>query len=332
MKLNSVLFIICIFLNSSILAQNENYLEQYKSGYRGGYIKGFKIQKRSLNFIVVGDWGRQGEYNQKEVANQMANASISIDADYVISTGDNFYPDGVQSILDAKWKTSYEDVYAHHALQIKWYAVLGNHDYRSNPQAQIEYSKISSRWQMPSRYYTKIFLIDNDSTQKVLMVFIDTSPFIKSYYLNEDYVTNISNQDSAVQIKWLDSVLSTNDENVKWKIVVGHHPLYSGGKRINSLDTKDLNFLLKPIFDKNKVDLYFNGHEHHLEYIKPVGSTHYFTSGAGSEVRSVKIFPNDGKFAAESAGFMTFSIDKDSVIMHAIDKKGKIIFNTTVQK
>jgi hypothetical protein len=32
-----------------------------------------KPQQQSLNFLVVGDWGRKGNYNQSYVANQVRN-------------------------------------------------------------------------------------------------------------------------------------------------------------------------------------------------------------------------------------------------------------------
>ena len=168
-------------------AQDVNYKSQYASGYRGGYIKGIRLLDNALDFIVVGDWGRQGEYHQKTVANQMANAAISLDLDFVISTGDNFYPDGVASTVDPLWKSSFEDVYKHFSLQKKWYSVLGNHDYRGNPEAQIEYSKVSRRWQMPARYFSKKMIIDDDTAAQVLFVFIDTSPFVSKYYGDEVY-------------------------------------------------------------------------------------------------------------------------------------------------
>ena len=99
-------------------AHNNNYKRQQASGYRGGYIKGIKTLDNALDFIVVGDWGRQGEYFQKDVANQMANAAVSLDLDFVISTGDNVYPDGVGSITGPLRKSSFEDVY-HHFLCIR---------------------------------------------------------------------------------------------------------------------------------------------------------------------------------------------------------------------
>lgn len=316
----------------SLFAQDANYKDQYESGYRGGYIKGIKLQEDALDFIVVGDWGRQGEYFQTAVANQMSNAAVSLDLDFVISTGDNFYPNGVLSPLDPLWRSSFEDVYRHFSLQKKWYVVLGNHDYRTNPQAEVEYSKISSRWVMPDRYFSKKFIIDDDTTQQVLIAFVDTNPFVSKYYDDDVYGPKVRPQDTTKQLQWLRTVLSDTSANIKWKLVVGHHPLYSGGKRKDSKDTKDVNDILKPIFDRYGVDVYLAGHEHHLEYVKPQGTTHYITSGAGSEVRPVKLYPDIGKFAAAQAGFVTASILPDNLLLQFIDHQGKILYTTEIKK
>lgn len=261
----------------------------------------------------------------------MSNAAVSLDLDFVISTGDNFYPDGVASVQDPLWRSSFEDVYKHFPLQKKWYVVLGNHDYRTNPQAEVEYSKISARWNMPDRYFSKKFVIDDDTTQQVLIAFIDTNPFVTKYHNDDVYGPKVSTQDTARQVQWLHTVLS-DTANIKWKIVVGHHPAYSGGKRIASKDTKDINDLLKPLFDKYKVDMYLAGHEHHLEYVKPKGTTHYITSGAGSEVRPVTLYPKDGKFAAAQAGFVTFSILPTNLLLQFIDHQGKILYTAEIKK
>jgi tartrate-resistant acid phosphatase type 5 len=104
-----------------------------------------------LNFLVFGDWGRQGEQDQVDVATQMAKVSKDLNPKFIISVGDNFYEDGVQSVDDSHWQKSFEEVYQEPALQVPWYCILGNHDYHANCDAQIAYNKINPRWNMLGR-------------------------------------------------------------------------------------------------------------------------------------------------------------------------------------
>ena len=62
--------------------------------------------------------------------------------------------------------------------------------------------------------------------------------------------------------------------------------------------------LFKPIFEKYHVNAYICGHDHNLQYIKPPGFTHYFVSGAGSEISKTVIHPEGGVFARSENGFM----------------------------
>ena len=305
--------------------------EEKASGYQGGFIEQLQVQEKALNFLVVGDWGRNGQYHQKTVAEQMGNAAMTMDAEFIISTGDNFYPDGVISTGDPQWKSSFEEVYTAHSLFQDWNVVLGNHDYRSNPEAQIAYSKISRRWNMPDYYYAKKVAIDGDSTQKVLFVYIDTNPFVKKYYQDEKAKANVAKQDTLAQIKWLNQMLSDPDPSIKWKIVVGHHPLYCGGKRAKSQDTNDIRRTFEPIFEKHQVDTYICGHEHDLQHIKPKGKTHYFVSGSGCEVRPTGNI--DGtKFAAADFGFMTFSATAKNLMVQVVNDQGAIIYTGQIDK
>ena len=115
---------------------------------------------RALHFIAMGDWGRNGADHQQQVATQMGATAKEIGSMFTIATGDNFYPSGVISEWDPLWKYSFEDIYTDFHLQWDWYPVLGNHDYKSNPDAQVKYSSISRRWKMPARYYTKTIAIN----------------------------------------------------------------------------------------------------------------------------------------------------------------------------
>jgi hypothetical protein len=290
-----------------------------------------KLQKNSqaINFIVMGDWGRNGEDHQRQVAKQMGITAAEASVDFIIATGDNFYPKGVISEYDPHWKYSYEDIYTAFSLQWDWYPVLGNHDYGANPDAEVAYSKISRRWQMPGRYYTKRFNLNGDTTQQLLIAFIDTTPLIKSYYAGNGH--NVHSQDSTAQKVWLEKVLSNTSPNIKWKMVVGHHPMYTGGGRTQSDDTKSIRRVLLPLFEKYNVDAYLAGHEHSLQHIEPIPGLHQFISGAASEHTPSRML-DISKFAASEYGFMLFSATSENVVVQVIDYTGKILYTTTLKK
>ncbi len=49
-------------------------------------------QQELLKFQAIGDWGRQGEFNESGVALAMAAHAAQNGLDFVITVGDNFYP------------------------------------------------------------------------------------------------------------------------------------------------------------------------------------------------------------------------------------------------
>jgi len=284
-----------------------------------------QVKEEALHFYVLGDWGRKGEFNQKALADQMNATGALIEPEFIISTGDNFYPNGVASIYDPQWKCSFEDVYNGFYLNCPWYVVLGNHDYRTNAQAEIDYSNISARWKMPSRYFT-VRVGDEEDEPSVRFVFIDTSPFELEYYEEAKYKDKVAGQDTTAQKVWMDSVLAINDAD--WKIVVGHHPFYTGGKRVG--DPNTVRSSLEPLLTKHNVDVYFAGHEHDLQHIKPEKPTHHFISGAGSEVRPTGMLPIS-LFAESIQGFMVVSVSKDVFLVQVVDYQGRVIYSTELK-
>ena len=324
--------LLLIALECTLLAAGVNAQTLLKDQSKSIQITKNLIKKdSSLHFIAMGDWGRNGADHQKQVAAQMGITAAALNAQFIISTGDNFYPSGVISEYDPLFKYSFEDIYTDFSLQWDWYPILGNHDYKSNPDAQVAYSKISRRWKMPARYYSKKFPVNGDKSQQVLIVFMDTNPLIPEFYNNAEYGPNVKGQDTTAQKKWLNKMLSDTDPDIKWKIVVGHHPIFTGGSRTNAYDTKAVRSTLKPILDKYNVDVYLSGHEHSLQYIKPTGKTHYFISGAASEKTPVKLI-DDMEMGASAYGFMTFSIRKNELFVQTINDEGEIIHAVTVKK
>ncbi|MBV2186302.1 MAG: metallophosphoesterase [Rhizobium sp.] len=250
---------------------------------------------RELAFLVVGDWGDgQSRATAAAVARAMGEIGAQNGISFVISTGDNFYESGVDSTVDTKWQSSFEEIFNAPSLQVPWYPVLGNHDYGGSTSAQIEYSKKNRRWTMPNHYFSVSKTFGNASAD---FFFLDTQ-WMKGNTLLEI----VTHQDADVQLRWLD--LSLARSRAPWKVVVGHHPIFSGGRHG---DSKFLGERLKPILDRHGVSMYLCGHDHHLEALRSE-QVSYFVSGSGSRSRQPRPHPKS-LFATATSGFLLVKLN-----------------------
>ena len=280
-----------------------------------------------VHFIAVGDWGRNGADHQLQVAAQMGKWTTENPNDFIISTGDNFYPSGVVSEHDPLWHYSFENIYTDFSLQWDWYPILGNHDYKSDPDSQVRYSAISRRWKMPARYYSKNFKLKGG--EEVLLAFIDTNPLIPEFYQNKEYGPHVANQQPEKQLAWLDELLGAS--TARWKIVVGHHPIYTAGPRTENYDTLAVRKVLEPILDRHRIPVYLSGHEHSLQHLKLNDKpTHQFISGAGSEVTPVRDDVAYSRYQASAYGFMYFAINQTELRVQCIDHEGKVTYQAVI--
>ena len=291
------------------------------------------VNKNSLSFLVIGDFGIHGKEPQRMVANAMGTVADKLNASFIVSTGDNFYPNGVSSVEDEGWKSSFENVYTAPSLQKDWYVVLGNHDYKGNIEAQVRYSSTHPRWHMPAPYFSKTFAINGDTTNQVLLIFIDTNPLSPSYHNPGEYQKNAQMQDTLAQKKWLEAVLQQDTAHIRWRIVVGHHPLFTGGNYKNDRSVREIKASLQPLLDRYGVDAYISGHDHGLQCIKPEGRTHYFISAGGAgHYDKVSLYPQYGRFAAAASGFMTFSLTKNEMLVQVVDGSSKVLYKEIITK
>lgn len=239
-------------------------------------------------FLFFGDAGT-GSKEQFQVGKSMVDFCKTSKCDFVTLLGDNFYPSGVKHTKDPLWKSAFESPYAD--LNILFYAILGNHDYRGNIKAQLEYGKISNKWKMPNRYYSL-------SQGPVDFFFLDTNDF------------------NSTQRDWLKKALSSSQN--PWKIVCGHHPIYSYGGHGNS---EELQKELLPLIE-GKVDFYLAGHDHNKQVIKKNSSSiTYIVSGAGSQSDPLEK-SRKAIHASSELGFAHFLISDDKAILTILNKKG----------
>ena len=281
-----------------------------------------QVQLPSARFLVLSDEGGFASDDQKAVARAMAKEADRIHAQFVVTAGDNYHGDGIASATDSRWKTEIENIYAAPSLQIPWYPSLGNHDYRGNPQCEIEYSTVNSRWKLTARYYAQSERID-DSTS-ILIVHLDTSPFVEKYQQQSD-VYKVKGQDTKRQLVWLDSVLTAT--HVRWTIVVGHHPVYSAAPKHG--DTKELIDQVLPILKKHSVPLYICGHDHVLQHLKH-DAQNFVLCGGGAEHREV-LQRNDVIFGVESLGFASVTVTATDLSLSLIDENNRVLHSVLLK-
>jgi hypothetical protein len=235
------------------------------------------------------------------VAAAMLQAHRQSPFDFGLTLGDNFYPDGMESPTDDRWKTLWSELYE--PLGLKFYATLGNHDWHhsDSPAAEILYSQQSQSWRMPAPYYTF-------TAGPVQFFALDT------------------NEISEAQLLWLRAALG--ESRARWKVVYGHHPIYSAGQHEDN--PKQIERLLPEL--KGRADVFLAGHDHDLQHLKPEGGIHFFVNGGGG-ARIRRIEPNTRSLFAHSAnGFAMIEADARTLAVKFIGTDLKTLYEYTLTK
>ncbi|XP_010458982.1 PREDICTED: purple acid phosphatase 3-like [Camelina sativa] len=286
----------------------------------------------TVSFLVIGDWGRRGFYNQSQVALQMGDIGEKLDIDFVISTGDNFYDNGLTSFHDLLFQDSFTNIYTASSLQKPWYSVLGNHDYRGDARAQLSpmLRALDHRWFCMRSFIVNAEIVD--------FLFVDTTPFVDKYFIQpnkhvydwrgvlprQTYLNNL--------LKEVDVALK--ESLAKWKIVIGHHTIKSAGHHGNTIE---LEKHILPILQANEVDIYLNGHDHCLEHISSMDSKiQFMTSGGGSkawkggDVNYVN--PQEMRFYYDGQGFMSVHVSEAELSVVFYDVFGHVLHHWKTYK
>lgn len=215
----------------------------------------------------VGDGERWSEWFQFKTASDQAEDEFSFlyvgDAqNYVLELWSRLIREGFRKAPDAKFIIHAGDLINTAHREQEWHewftaggfihsmipsmSVPGNHEYRAKNQEEADKRErsLSVQWKPqftlpqngPKGLEETAYYMDY---QDVRFIFLD------------------SNRDHELQAAWLEEILSKNPKS--WTIVSYHHPLFSAS---NGRDNEALRNLWKPIFDKYRVDLALQGHDH----------------------------------------------------------------------
>lgn len=259
-----------------------------------------KPANEPVRVLAFGDYG-QGTTFQQQTAAGMLRYHRQHPFDFAITLGDNFYPIGMDSPEDPRWRTWWSQLYD--PLGIRFYASLGNHDWGQpdSPAAEVIYSDRSPSWRMPATRYTF-------TAGAVQFFATDTQTM------------------SPAQLLWLEEQLDRSQ--ARWKVVYGHHPVYSHGVHG---DTRLLLSDLLPVL-KGRADVHLAGHEHDLQHLQPEGNLHFFIAGGGgARIRPITPGPRS-LFARSSYGFAVLEADEQKLTVTFIDSDLKQLYAYTLRK
>lgn len=283
--------------------------------------------KEDINLIITNDLGRNGYYKQKSIAALMGEMAKTVTPEAILALGDIFHYEGVQSTADPLWMSNYENIYTHPELLVEWLPVCGNHEYRGNTQALIDYSAISRRWTMPAKYYSRTF---RGKKTSVKVLFIDTTPLIDKYRNASDVYPDAAKENPEAQLAWLEKELAAATED--WIIVAGHHPIFAETPK-NESERTDMQERVDNILRRHKVDMYLCGHIHNFQHIRPEKSgTDYIVNSSASLSRP-EVKPTQGTvFVSGKAGFSVLGASAQTLTLSMIDADGKILHTVTRKK
>jgi len=250
-----------------------------------------------LRFVSVADTGT-GARGQYAVARAMTNYHKQNPYDLVVLAGDNIYNNGEIEKINAVFERPYQDLLKQ---GVKFHACLGNHDIRTdNGEPQVRYPGFNMNGR---RYYT--------FRRKDIQFFaLDTN----------------SNADWQNQLSWLEKELSSS--KAPWKIVFGHHPIYSSGMYgSNQAFIKTFT----PLFQKYGVQLYINGHEHSYERTRAIDGTTYLICGAGAGNRPVGR-SQWTEYSTSDLSFATYEVYPNRIEISAIATNNRIFDKGVIER
>lgn len=259
-----------------------------------------------IRFIAIGDAGL-GNEEQKRMAVAISKICRKQGCDFILYLGDNFYPQGVNSLEDPLFKQRFEDIY--NEVEVPFFSILGNHDTQGNIQAQILYSLKNQKWKMPNYNY--------------------------NFQAGPANFSAINTNCSLFGIMKLSEYLDEKDST--WNFVFGHHTLYSSG--IHGDADLFTRILWTNLFE-GRVDFYIAGHDHELEHLTIKGHrSQYVVSGAGgknyrSERDSLKTKTSiaDSKFVYQDNGLVWFQVTAEQASVKYFDAQQNMIYQFTKHK
>ncbi len=258
-----------------------------------------------VRFAVIGDFGGDGPPEA-----DVAALVKSWNPDFVITVGDNNYPNGSASTIDATIGQYYHDYiypyqgeYGPGAETNRFFPSLGNHDWQTDAaQPYLDYFTLPNN----ERYYDftwgplHFFVLDSDSAEP-------------------DGISS-----SSVQGDWLKGNLA--ESTSPWNVVYFHHAPYSSGLHGPS------DWMQWP-FKAWRASVVLSGHDHTYERLQEDGLTYFVNGlGGGAIYNFPRLYPGSQVRYNADYGAMLVEADSGQMTFQFFSRKDKLIDTFTLQK
>ncbi len=264
-----------------------------------------------LRLVVMGDWG-SGRPAQVEVAQAMEKTASEIGGFHAgLLLGDNFHDHGVKNIADPLLRRHFEQLYdTPHLAYVRWYAVLGEHDYDGDPQAQLRYTgRGRYGWNLPHEYYRE----DMPTFGETLVTLLALD-------------TNLRFERWDAQLRWLERELERLADEPQMVVVMTHHPLVSYSTEPERVHDW-MRERVAPILARHDgvVDLVVAGHAHCMELIEVDGLRQVVVGTGGQGLHGVE-GGEGSRFHASTFGFGVLRIRPGQLDFAFRDRSGAVLY------
>lgn len=270
-----------------------------------------------VRFAVIGDSGAGGKH-QEQIAERMVAWHERWPYDLVVMLGDNiygtFWGGGNKADFEEKFDRPYAPLLARGVI---FRAALGNHDVRHRNGQDLIDAYDRFHIEGPDGYYS--FTAGEWRRDEG-----GPAPLVEFFVINT--VRMEKDKQDPEQLAWLERALAAS--RARWRIVYGHHPLYSTGRRHSSdlrLRGKLLPLLVGSGAASPRVHVVLAGHDHIYERFHPQQGIAYFVCGSSGKLRRGNARPSPLVAAVEDRQrvFMLWEATPEELRFRAINEQGE---------
>ncbi len=263
-------------------------------------------------FVAIGDYGVDSKVTKKIVKLIKQNRP-----DFIITQGDNNYPNGCKKTLDKNVGKHFHDYigqyigkYGPGSSQNRFFPTLGNHDWhalaRCPEKGKLPYQYYFTTLGSNGRYYDFVrgsvhfFALDSDPHEP------DGRKMYQSQYL------------------WFRN--KVKHSKAPFKVAYFHHAPYSSG-------FKNGDKTMRWDFKKLGIDVVISGHDHFYERVAKDGVL-YIVNGIGGYAPLDKLYkklPESKFFYNDKHGFVLIKAEKQKMDLSFINVDGKEIDSVSIK-